>query len=842
MDFSEIFNSLLQFGSNTCQRIESFKWWMVTAAQAAITEEKSAIWATLITDVITIAAALGALALPMSLNVIDATRTRYRSPSLLKIISSLSGVDAKKLNRHLFLVLATSLIAKFLVSVRFFALIEFVPFLFALTVWFGFVMYQVYRHLKFTYTFMSSIEAVHERLYRSINRFARLSFLQSSVGFNCFSLIWLRIRKLFNNENSVRHKIAALMELESYLLCTDSSKVDLDDRIKDMSLKAFDILGNYEADEYARQLLASLPSLLAEIEVSRETDVYQKITGFYLHLSMQAILSKEEYRSQIGVIERIARFREDKLPAYGRFCRNGRLFLSFANKQKTSNEAYTYLQDHFIFLIENSVREQPENIPELLRNVRRVVQFKSHYHEGGWDLPEEVSELWGYPCMGEFDKDVADTYAGRTTVNDLNQKIKSKYRPEIQDYLNIKVSDKALIKEKFDAVDMEFDKCRKGIALKEFSREIEVAALRALATLLSTHPEIVIQCRELRNPAGSSSFNIGHSPVPTSLGECVGAFLSAKSYGDYYGFRSDLQDYKIVDAIGALIVYELWSTYVLGATGATIKPEMLAPVIPNGLISELKAASQRVPLLEVALLKALANDRFIERLGVLPGQISSLKVYASDFCKLLGAALEQGIKSQVASQSLDASALDRFKYEFTEEFGSSMAAYPLFKRVALAKVKPVVSHINLRRESLLSGTDTHYVFNNYGSSSAREVHDWLSAQILFHNRRTECSETTLPTRKAEWIICSSRALEKFLSVGFTVSGLHITWPDGKGSVRFYEVNCDSSGYFLVLPDECLLSVNYEHLENGLPLAISFIDKREGVGVDVKIEYFVTAQC
>ncbi|WP_338507996.1 hypothetical protein [Pseudomonas poae] len=105
MGLSEFNSSISQFCTEIYKAFNNLKDPIMTAAQAAITDEKSSIWATLITDIITVAAALGALALPISLNVIETTRTRYRSPSLLKITSSLSGVDAKRLNQHLFMVL-----------------------------------------------------------------------------------------------------------------------------------------------------------------------------------------------------------------------------------------------------------------------------------------------------------------------------------------------------------------------------------------------------------------------------------------------------------------------------------------------------------------------------------------------------------------------------------------------------------------------------------------------------------------------------------------------------------------------------------------------------------------
>lgn len=836
MDLSEFNSSISQFCTEIYKAFNNLKDPIMTAAQAAITDEKSSIWATLITDIITVAAALGALALPISLNVIETTRTRYRSPSLLKITSSLSGVDAKRLNQHLFMVLGASLVAKFFISIRVFDLISLVPYLFGLMVGFCVVVYRVYQHLKFTYTFMSNIEAVHERIYLDINKYAKRSFLLDDDRRGAVGRGVLKINSFFSNRIKIQDNIAALMELESYLLCADPMRTDLDSRVRTISYKAFNNLENNDANEFVRHLLASLPSVLASVEVSREVDVYQSVAGFYLNLSMGAILAKEEYRSQIGVIERIARFREEKLPSYGRFCRNGRLFLSFANKAKSGNEAYAYLQAHFNLLIETSAREQPENIPELLRNVRQVIQYKGNYNKGAWDLPERVEELWGYSLMPELDKDISDTYAGRLAVDELYKKIEKKYKPEMRAYIDEKFADKIVAREKLDKIDAALEECWHGIELNRFSSEIETETLRVLATLLSTHPEIFVECRELRNPAGSQSFNVGHSPVPTSMSECVAAFLSAKNFSDFYPVRNELQEYKIVDAIGALIAYELWNTFILRASGATIKPEMSIPVMPSCQLRELKAATQRIPLLQISLLKALANTRFIDRLGILSEQALALREYACEFCELLSGAVIENTKNLIANQKLDVASLERFKCEVTEAFGASVKKYDLFKRVTLGEVSPIVSNISLPREAFLSGNDTYYVFDTYGFNFAQEIHHWLNAQILFRSQLTENAEITLPTRKAEWMICSSNALKKFQAAGFTTSGRKLIWPDGRGSMKFIEINCDGCGYYLVFSGESLVKVCYVHRESALPISISFADN--GECVDFKIEYYV----
>lgn len=836
MDLSEFTAYISQLSAEIHQAFNNLKNQITVAAQAAVLDEKSATWASLVTDIITIAAALGALALPISLNVIETTRTRYRSPSLLKITSSLSGVDAKRLNQQVFMVLGASLLAKLLISIRVFELISLVPYLCGLAVVFSIVVRQVYRHLKFTYTFMSNIELTHEQIYRNINKYATHSFLLYDDGRGIFARCLLKTKRLFSSRVKIQDNIAAFMELESYLLCTDPIRINVDSRIRTISYKAFNNLENDDANEFARHLLASLPSVLATVEISREVDVYQSVAGFYLNIAMTAILAKEEYRSQIGVIERIARFKEDKLPSYGRFCRNGRLFMSFANKTTSGNEAYTYLQAHFNLLIETSAREQPENIPELLSNVRQVIQFKSNYSKGAWGLPERVTELWGYLPMAEFDKDVGDTYAGRLATEELDKKIETKYKPEMQEYIEEKITDKIAIREKLDAIDSALEECWHEIELNKFSSEIETETLRVLATLLSTHPEIFVECRELRNPAGSQSFNVGHSPVPTSLSECVAAFLSEKNFSGFHTIRNELQEYKIVDAIGALIVYELWNTFILRASGATIKPEMSIPAIPDCQISELKAAVQRVSLLETSLLKALANTRFIDRLGILTEQVVTLRGYACEFCDRLSVALAEITKSKIANQKLDAASLERFKREVFEAIGSSVKKFDLFKKITLGEVSPIVSNISLPREAFLSGNDTYYVFDTYGFNLAQEIHHWLNAQILFRNPQAENAEITLPTRKAEWIICSSNALKKFQTAGFTTYGRNITWPDGKSSMKFIEINCDSCGYYLVFSSESLIKVNYAHQENDLPINISFADN--GECVDIKIEYYV----
>lgn len=837
MNYQDWKNSATQFGAEIYQSLLNIINHKIGLIQTAVSQEQNGTWTALVTDVITIAAALGALALPISLNVIETTRTRYKSPSLLKITSSLSGVNTRRLNLYLFITLGISLLVKIALSTQIFEIKHIALSVCGLTIIFIILIRMVYIHLKFTYTFMSNIEAIHEKILSNISMHADHSFLKKHVGWRKTISALINYKSLSFTQSNIKDSIAALMELESYLLSIDPLKTDLNDRIKGISYIALHALDDHEANRFTRHILAALPSVLATAETSREVDVYQSVASFYLHLAMGAILAKEEYIYQIGVIERIARFREEKLPAYGRFCRTGRLFLSFASKSESANEVYSHLLNHFILLIETSAREQPENIPELLNSVRQVIQFKGNYENDVWELPRDTVELWEYPGLLGLDRDIAEAYMGRLNFEELNEKIETRYKPEILEFIKNKSSEPTAIQEKIKRIDENLMSCRRGVALNIFSNQIETETLRVLAGLLSKHPEIFIQCRELRNPAGSSAYNVGHSPVPTSLGECIKAFVAGQTFSSQRSVRHELQEYKIVDAIGALIIYELWNIFILNTNNKTIKAKIETPSIPDCQLGELKAARTRISLLETSLIKALENTKFTDCLGLLAEQKTVLRKYACEFSEKLSIALKNHTMHKIANQKLDSASLDRFKREVTASIESSIKNLDLFKRITLSNVTPIVSTIKISREAFLSGNGTHYIFDNYGREIAHEVHNWLNAQILFHSNQAENSDITLPTKKADWLICSSNALKKFRSVGFTTSGRKIFWPDGKSSIKFVEIHCESQAYYLVLPKEILITATYPNEKEKLPIRISHNDN--GEHVDFKFEYYVS---
>lgn len=807
---------------------------IVASYTAAIADEKSAIWATLITDIITIAAALGALALPISLNVIETTRTRYQSPSLLKIATILSKSDAKNLNRYVFLALGGALMAKLTLSARLIDPITLVPYLAILSFYFFIVIRNIYNHLRFTYTLSSNIETIHNETYNLIDKYTKLTFLAEPIKPKQPSRF--NLKRWQASKLPMEDIICAFLEIETYSICSNPNKADIDERFTKISYKAVDRLDDSDAVFFINTLLNAMPTVLARVEISREVDVYQHVSGLYLYLTMKAILSKPSFVSHIPTIERIARFREGKLPEYGRFCRNGRIFLNFANRFNKESSAYPHLLRHFKLLIDSAVREQPENLPEILSNIRYVIQFKDNHQKGIWDLPGAIPELWGFPALTELNEQFESAYRDALSIEELKTNFDTNHQEKLINHIKEKSGSSSSLEEKIQTFEKTIQNIWSGLALNRFADDIEIETLRSLSLLLPKSPETFINCRALRNPAGSRSFNVGHSPVPSSIQECINAFINPANFDNRHLFRDDLQDYKIVDTIGALIIYELWDIYIIRAAGAGISPPIASPQLPKRTLGELKSATQKTALLKNSLLKALDNRDYTSRLRLLSDQTATLRELALDLLSKLEDALSAEIKRLLTTQPLEKHDLEIFINEYINQLRNSIKNYPLFKHTKVSRIDPILININLPREAFLAGRDTHYIFDNHGSRVADELNRWLCSNILSENPNSLSSSTALPTQNTAWIICSGSAIKDFERNGFEASARYLTWPDKKYKAEYIKVESETNNFYPVQIGECLLMVSYEASTSDLPVKITWEDNKENV--TFKIEHFV----
>ncbi|MGU0769796.1 hypothetical protein ACSET3_28990 [Pseudomonas aeruginosa] len=799
-------------------------------------ETKPNDWASILTDVIAVSAALGALALPISLNVIEATRSRYKSPSLLMIYHRISNVDPQKLNRSLFAFLSFALLFKMVFLSNYVPHQYLIPPLLAALLIFSTVISDLYQHLHFTYKLMSDISKIKDELISAICIGTNSKNSETTIKFSVKKPLSsfrevLRLQKIKKLSIDPSSLIPTLMEIETYELASSYEKIEIDERIQNLAYEHLHKLPSEHSKKFLIQLLNSIPRLLSEVENTREVDVYQKAAGLYLYLLPRSLFQCEEFSQHFFEAERIARYREIDLPIHGRFFRHGRVFLN-CFLDKGSIFVYRTLFNHFKSLAWNAVHSKHEDIPTLLENANQMVSWSYRDQGQGWNLPQAIPELWSYEKIRDLAKDVDNNYAGLISYDDLKEKFDTLYVPEINKYLAESYQPKDLL-EKQEKLEITLTSLWNEIGLKEISNGMEIETLHILGVILADAPEVFIQCRELRNPAGAGSINVGGSPVPSSIDSCIKALTHEKNFTDHFPSNETLE-FKIVDAIGALIIYELWRTRIFEKPGHAREESLPAISVPNAKIRELKAASRRVTTLDNSFKKALSNKAFTDRLGLLGDHIDSLKGICKDFSAQLDIALSTSIERAIAQQPISQQELDRFKDEFFEDLENYKNKIPLLEYIRLSEPEPFTITIPYPREAFLQDTDIHYMFNGFGRT-LKNYHDWMCAQILF--KSSTSTETSSPAPYGDLILISTECKKELESMNFRFEERNLIWPNNRYSARYQLINIEQNKYFpLSRQKDHPINIAIKDSSKGAPITIETIE--EDGKVIHKINYYI----
>lgn len=796
-------------------------------------ETKANDWASILTDIIAVSAALGALALPISLNVIEATRSRYRSPSLLMIYHRISEVDPQKLNRSLFAFLSFAILFKVLFLSNYIETQYLIPPLLAAILLFTSVISNLFRHLHFTYKLMSDISRIKDELIAAIclgtnsTLFERDKELEFKHPIRSVSKLFY-LRKIERLSEASDSLTSTLIEIETYELISNYSNIDIDERIKNLAYEHLQKLPSKDSKKFLIQLLNSMPRLLAEIENTRELDVYQKAAGLYLYLLPRAFFKCDEFSQHFHEAERIARYRETDLPHSGRFFRNGRIFLN-CFLDKGSILVYRVLFSHFKSLAWNAVYTKHDDIPELIGNANQMVSWSFRERGQGWNLPQAIPELWSYAKIRELARDVDKNYSGIISYEKLKEKFDASYIPEIKEHLTENCHPNELL-EKKEKLESTLNSLWNEIALKEISNGMEIETLHILGVILASSPEIFIQCRELKNPAGTGTINVGGSPVPSSIESCIKALIHEKNFFDRFP-SNDTLEFKIVDAIGALIIYELWRTKIFEAPGQ-IREVAAHPIsIPSAKIRELKSASRRTTTLENSFNKILSNKAFTDRLGLLKEQVEELGVVSKEFSANLKKSLNISVEQAIAKQAISENELKRFRKEFFEDIQTNKHEAPLLNYIRLSEPKPYTITVPYPREAFLEDTDIHYSFNGLGRTLTR-YHDWMCAQILF--RSSNSIDISSPAPFGDLILISSSCKKELENMGFSFYGGSLHWPNNRHAAKYHFINIDQNKYFPLSRNDH--PVNIAIKDSGLPITIDITE--ENGDVIHKINYYI----
>ncbi|WP_152372752.1 hypothetical protein [Pseudomonas aeruginosa] len=798
-------------------------------------ETKANDWASILTDIIAVSSALGALALPISLNVIEATRSRYKTPSLLEIYHRLSNVEPQKLNRSLFASLAFALLLKLLILSNYIQLPYLLPLILATLLIFTCVISKLYEHLHFTYKLMSDISGVKDELIAAIQIGTNYKSTETNIKFSAKHPIasLRRVLKLKRTKKLSKHPdtlIPTLIEIEAYEITSNYNNIDIDNRISELAYEHLNNLPAEESKKFLIQLLNSIPRLLSEIETTRELDVYQKIAGLFLYILPRSLFKCDDFAQLFFEAERIARYREASLPDHGRFFRNGRIFLN-CQYDKGNIFVYRTLFEHFKSLAWNAVYSKHEDIPQLIENASQMISWSYRDVGQGWILPHAIPDLWHYDKIRQLTNDIDNIYAGLITYEKLKEKFETTYIPDIYKYLKENSLHEEFL-EKQKTLENTLNSLWSEIGLKEVSNGMEVETLHILGVILTKAPEIFIKCRELINPAGAGSISINRSPVPSSIESCIKSLIHEKNFSYSY-LKNETLDFKIVDAIGALIIYELWRTKIFEKPGLEREETSQPLPIPKAKIRELKAATKRAETLETSFRKIISNKMFTDTLGLLEDQKETLKKISQDFSSELKKSLSKSIEKAIKQQPISKEEINRFRNEFFEDIKNYSEELPLFNYVRLCEPKPFTVSISYPREAFLQETDIHYTFNGH-ARSLKAYHDWMCAQILF--KTSTSTDISSPAPYCEIVIMSHECQKELEKKGFDFKNGKLNWPNNRHSAKYQLIDIDQNKYFPISRKDHPVNISIKESQRGFPISFETIE--ESGKVIQKINYHI----
>lgn len=771
-------------------------------------------WATLLTDIIAVSAALGALALPLSLSVIEATRSRYKSPTLLSIYTDISKTNPQTINRLLFSTLTFTLFLKLALLSNAISFVYIIPLIFALTVFFSSTISELYRHLSFTYKLMSDVNSVKNdllnRLEKSIPNISETTKTGAAE----------KTKKTINLKKYNSQIVKALVELETYDICSNPNKRDIDERLKKILYKQSSNLSEARSEEFMHDILGALPRMMAEIETSRELDIYQSVSGLYLYLLAKAVIASSNFSHHLDEAVRISRFREQSLPPYGQFCRNGRIFMNCILK-KPSQDTYAILFGHFKKLLWNALHTNPENIPEILSNADSLLFGSGYDEDPSYTLHYSVEGLWDYKENRDIVRTIKSCQDKKITIAELEKKLLNDKKPAIIEFLkqrNPSVNNELLEKNITDAI----EEVITSIASSEISAAIEIETLQTLGMLLETRPDLIIKCREIKNPAGANAFNIGRPIVPSSINACINALVYEKNFIQNFSI-DDVLEFKIVDAIGVLIIYEIWKDFIFNTPTITIDEYTQSLSVPSCTIRELKSAHNRIEVLEKSFKKILSNKIIIEKLSLLEAHTEALLVLADKLSMTLREKISEATRTKIKKDPLDSEALDRFRSELVDDLSESQALL-LLKQVRLTTCKHFTFTMERPRESFLADTGTHYAFNGIGSNLLNRYAGSLAYKLL--QKKGLVTSVTYPSPFGVMILLTHKALFELKDSGYSYSNNCLSWPGQIYQMPFYVINAEGNLYYQIYKGQRIFDVDYSNNTNGYPITIEHKDNNE----------------
>lgn len=774
-------------------------------------------WNDILTSIIGVSAAIGALALPIAINVIESTLNRYKSSTLVKLQNEISNTNLPRTNLWIFSSLAFAIILKAAIASNQIPIELTTTIALVFSLLFIGLVSDIYRFLNYTFTLVSDLEKIRKRIE---------SLLGSEIKKNVKQK---KERIKTQGSENLETTIISLFEIEAYEVSSNFDKQDLSESLRALLNEHVKTIDNKVSKRILVSALSSFPKLLKVVEDMRSVELYQRYADFYTYISARAICQNKDFIWIFTDLEKIARNREVIPPKSGRLCKSGRVLLNISHL-KPGREVQQAIGRHFNNLIWIALEKDVEVLPELIEHCNSVF-FYSRNSVDSWQYARVAPELWRYEGIKEIANAAKKCSSGEISFEEYKAIMLDQHTPRMKEIIlqNNELSDDQ-IKEAFERFDKITAELIESVSFKELAVEIKNTVLASLISIYKKSPEMLISCRVLKNPAGSNIHNIGYNVVPSSLESCISELILEKNFQSFHRITSDTIELDIINGISVLMIYEMWGEYIVKVDNPNYRTRTVEDVAQSFgaarfKLREIKSAISRIDTLHRCVVQNLEHGGLSEELKITEKQKKIIVKQSKKLTSALKEKFKREIETKVKTGRLDENTIKRFYDESYEAFKQEAKNLVLFKSLKLGSAEGRTVTIPYPRVAFVEHDDTHYMFDNIARDYIRSYHGWMCERIISGHANNV--EDSWPTTDTKLLLITSNAVDHLEKNGFNFGGSRVIWPNNFHECDFYITRGEGLLYSSIINNEFMIRAEFSP-ETGIPFSIKHESDEENV--------------
>lgn len=789
-----------------------------------ISSEDISKWNDILTNIVGISAAVGALALPIAINVIESTLIRYKSSTLVKLQNELSNTNLPKTNLWIFSSLAFAIILKLAIASNK------IPIELATTITLIFsllflgLISDIYRFLNYTFTLISDLKKIRERIEK---------LLKNEIAKN---INLLNKQQKQDREENLETIITSLFEIEAYEVASSFDKQDLSESLRALLNDNIKTIDSEVSQRILTSALRSFPKLLKEVEDMRSVELYQRYAGFYTYVSAKAMCKNEDFIWIFNDLEKIARNREVIPPRVGRVCKNGKVLqdISYNHPGRALQKA---IGTHFHNLMWIALEKDVDVLPQLIEHCNSLFSY-SRSSSDSWKYARIFPELWRYKGLRELDTAAKKCSSGEISFDDYKALILNQHVPQMKEILS---RDTELSSDKIDEISKKFDEVSteliESASFRELALEIKSTVLKSLISIYKKSPETLISCRALKNPAGSNINNIGHNIVPSSLESCISELAQEDNFQSFYRITSDTLELDIINGISVLIIYEIWGEYIVKMDTPNLQRRTAKDIAQSFGASifklrEIKSAISRIDILHRCVAQNLEHGGLSEELKITQKQKRIIEKKSKALTSALKEKFTREIETKIKTGKLDEDTIKRFYDESYDAFKKEIKNLKLFKSLKIGNNEGHTVTCPYPRVAFVEHDDTHYIFDNIARECLRSYHGWMCEKII--SNRAINVEDSWPATDTKLLLVTFNAYEHLEKNGFVFNDVAI-WPNNVYKCDYYITRGDGLIYSTVAKNEFRVKAEFDS-KTGMPFIIEHDSDEENVNFHLAFKF------